>query len=168
MTFKEKLVILRKKAGMTQGDLAEALLVSRQSIHKWESGQCYPEVPKLIAMKAIFEISIDDLLDDSVDVEMPEKKRSRRVKKEAPADEMAAPVSKISEISTEENNEVKEYIAQEIKEEPKEEVKEEVSEPEVEHIDVQVIEEERKEKTETKEADSEKKKGFFSKLFGRK
>ena len=77
MTFKEKLVILRKKNGLTQDDFASAVGVSRQAVYKWECGQSYPEVPKLLEMKLIFNISIDDLLDDSYDIPLPEKKRKR-------------------------------------------------------------------------------------------
>ena len=74
MTFKEKLVILRKSKGLTQDDFASAVGVSRQAVYKWESGQSYPEVPKLLEMKMLFTISIDELLDDSYDIPVPEKK----------------------------------------------------------------------------------------------
>ena len=80
MTFKEKLVKLRKLKKITQDELACAVGVSRQAVYKWESGQSYPEVPKLIEMKHLFGISIDDLLDDNYEVILPEKKRRRRRK----------------------------------------------------------------------------------------
>ena len=88
MTFKEKLVILRKSKGLTQDDFASAVGVSRQAVYKWESGQSYPEVPKLLEMKLLFTISIDELLDDSYDIPVPEKKKRKRapkVEKEAKA-----------------------------------------------------------------------------------
>ena len=75
MTLSQKLVILRKTKGITQDDFAKALEVSRQSVHKWESGQCYPEVPKIIKMKEILDISIDNLLDDNFEIPLPEKKK---------------------------------------------------------------------------------------------
>ena len=78
MTFKEKLVILRKIKGITQEEFAIAVGVSRQSVYKWESGQSLPEVPKLLEMKLLFNISIDELLDDSVIIEKPQKKRRRK------------------------------------------------------------------------------------------
>ena len=65
MTFKEKLVKLRKLKGITQDEFASAVGVSRQAVYKWESGQSYPEVSKLLEIKALFNISIDDLLDDN-------------------------------------------------------------------------------------------------------
>ena len=76
MTFKEKLVILRKMKGITQDDFASAVGVSRQAVYKWECGQSYPEVPKLLEMKMLFGISLDDLLDDNYDIPVPEKKKS--------------------------------------------------------------------------------------------
>ena len=81
MTFKEKLVILRKGKGLTQDDFASAVGVSRQAVYKWECGQSYPEVPKLLEMKLLFGISLDDLLDDSYDIPLPEKKKKRISKK---------------------------------------------------------------------------------------
>ena len=78
MTFKEKLVKLRKLKKITQDEFACAVGVSRQAVYKWESGQSYPEVPKLIEMKHLFGISIDDLLDDNYEVVLPEKKRRKR------------------------------------------------------------------------------------------
>ena len=81
MTFQEKLVILRKSKGLTQDEFASAVGVSRQAVYKWESGQSYPEVPKLLEMKLLFTISIDELLDDSYDIPLPEKKKKKRAPK---------------------------------------------------------------------------------------
>ena len=75
MKFSEKLIRLRKIKGMTQDELASAVGVSRQAVYKWESGQSYPESIKLIELKKLFEISIDDLLDESYEVALPEKKK---------------------------------------------------------------------------------------------
>ena len=83
MTFKEKLVILRKTRGLTQDEFASAVGVSRQAVYKWECGQSYPEVPKLLEIKTLFSISIDDLLDDNFDIPLPEKKKRKRISKEA-------------------------------------------------------------------------------------
>ena len=94
MLFKEKLVILRKSRHLTQDEFASAVGVSRQAVYKWESGQSYPEVPKLLEMKLLLGISIDDLLDDSFDIPLPEKKkRRRRISKEQKA-EIEATVAK--------------------------------------------------------------------------
>ena len=106
MTFKEKLVILRKSKGLTQDEFASAVGVSRQAVYKWESGQSYPEVPKLLEMKILFTISIDELLDDSYDLPLPEKKKKKRapkVEKEAkpvaPKAPKAAPAPKVAPVA---------------------------------------------------------------------
>jgi len=118
MLFKEKLVILRKSKKLTQDEFASAVGVSRQAVYKWESGQSYPEVPKLLEMKSLLGISIDELLDDSFDIPIPEKKKRRRRKKTVEAQateaEVAAPAPKAEEPAPEAPKE--EPI---VKEEPK-------------------------------------------------
>ena len=93
MTFKEKIIKLRKQKGLTQDDFASAVGVSRQAVYKWESGQSYPEAQKLLEIKKLFDISIDDLLDDSFDVIVPEKKKRRRLPKEVKAEVEAQTLS---------------------------------------------------------------------------
>ena len=65
MKFSEKLYVLRKKAGLSQEQLAENLNVSRQAISKWEGGIAFPEGEKLIAISEFFGVSLDDLLKDA-------------------------------------------------------------------------------------------------------
>lgn len=62
MTFAEKLKSIRKQAGMSQEQLAEKLCVSRQAITKWETDAGIPDIENIIAISAMFEISIDELL----------------------------------------------------------------------------------------------------------
>ena len=62
MEFHEKLQELRKKRGLTQEELAEALYVSRTAISKWESGRGYPSIDSLKEISNFFTVSIDDLL----------------------------------------------------------------------------------------------------------
>ena len=66
MKFCEKLYEVRKKAGMTQNDLAEKLNVSRQAVSRWEMGTAMPDVENLVAMSDLFEVSLDYLLKDTV------------------------------------------------------------------------------------------------------
>ena len=44
MKFEDKLQYLRKKANLSQEQLADKLNVSRQAVSKWESGASYPEM----------------------------------------------------------------------------------------------------------------------------
>ena len=62
MEFYEKLQELRKNRGLTQGELAEILFVSRTAISKWESGRGYPGIDSLRAISRFFSVSLDDLL----------------------------------------------------------------------------------------------------------
>ena len=62
MTFAEKLRTLRKQAGMSQEKLAEQLKVSRQAITKWETESGIPDIENLMAVSALFDISMDELL----------------------------------------------------------------------------------------------------------
>lgn len=66
MKFSEKLQTLRKEKNMSQEKLADMLDVSRQSVSKWESGQTYPEMDKLIELSKIFKCTLDDLTNDEV------------------------------------------------------------------------------------------------------
>lgn len=50
MKLSEKLYSYRKKADMSQQELAEHLGVSRQSISKWETGTTVPSSEKLIRL----------------------------------------------------------------------------------------------------------------------
>ena len=62
MEFYEKLQELRKRRGLTQEELAEALYVSRTAVSKWESGRGYPSIDSLKELSSYFSVSIDDLL----------------------------------------------------------------------------------------------------------
>lgn len=62
MTLGETIVRLRKERGLSQGDLAEALAVSRQSVSKWETDASVPELDKLIKLSELFEVTLDELV----------------------------------------------------------------------------------------------------------
>lgn len=67
MKFNEKLINLRKKAGLSQEELGYKLNVTRQTISKWELGQTTPEMDKLKEISNLFNISVDDLLNESIE-----------------------------------------------------------------------------------------------------
>lgn len=62
MTFDQKLVTLRKQAGLSQEQLAEKLSVSRQAVSKWETGDTLPDTAKVIQLSRLFDVTIDYLL----------------------------------------------------------------------------------------------------------
>lgn len=65
MTFGEKIRSYRTKKGMTQGELAEKLSVSRQAITKWEADRGVPDIENLVAIARLFGVSVDFLLNDT-------------------------------------------------------------------------------------------------------
>lgn len=67
MTFSDKLIALRKKAGWSQEELAERLNVSRQSVSKWESAQSMPDIDKILQLSSLFSVTTDCLLRDTQD-----------------------------------------------------------------------------------------------------
>lgn len=84
MKYNEKIVALRKANGFTQEGFAKAVGVTRQAVYKWEVGDSYPEAEKLIAIKMLFGISIDDLLDDNYEVVVERVKKPRKRRAAAP------------------------------------------------------------------------------------
>ena len=53
---------LRKQNGLTQEQIAEKLGVSRQTIAKWERGECLPDLENVIALADIYEVTVDSLV----------------------------------------------------------------------------------------------------------
>lgn len=68
MTFAEKLLNLRTQYGYSQEALAEKLNVSRQAISKWELGTTLPETDKMIVISDFFDVSIDYLLKENINI----------------------------------------------------------------------------------------------------
>lgn len=64
MNFSDKLKDLRKSKNMSQEQLAEKLYVSRQAITKWENGTGLPDIENIVAIAALFNTSLDDLLSE--------------------------------------------------------------------------------------------------------
>ena len=62
MNLGENIYTLRTKLNMSQGDLADALNVSRQSVSKWENNNAIPDLDKLIKMSQLFDVTLDQLV----------------------------------------------------------------------------------------------------------
>ena len=71
MTFAEKLKSIRKQTGMSQEQLAEKLGVSRQAVTKWETDAGIPDIENIMAISALFDISIDELLSNEKGAKKP-------------------------------------------------------------------------------------------------
>lgn len=62
MTLTNHLIDARKRAGLSQGEVAEALNVSRQAVSRWETGLALPSTDNLAKLSKLYGISIDALL----------------------------------------------------------------------------------------------------------
>ncbi len=62
MSIGQRIAQKRKELGLSQEALGDRLGVSRQSIYKWESSTALPEIEKLIALSALFGVSVGWLL----------------------------------------------------------------------------------------------------------
>ncbi len=66
MTIGEKIQHLRNSANISQEQLAEKLLVSRQSVSKWEMDQALPQIDKVLQLCELFGITTDSLLQSKI------------------------------------------------------------------------------------------------------
>ena len=54
MILADKIIYLRKKAGLSQEELAEKMGVSRQSISKWEGALSVPDMNRILRLSELF------------------------------------------------------------------------------------------------------------------
>lgn len=78
MTLGQRICKFRKERNLSQGDLADALEVSRQSISKWETDSSVPELDKLVKLADVFEISLDALVRGEYEQPEPNEKTTER------------------------------------------------------------------------------------------
>lgn len=62
MTVGENICKYRKECGLSQEELGEKLLVSRQTVSLWEKDQTMPTIDNLMRLKEIFSVSVDEIL----------------------------------------------------------------------------------------------------------
>ena len=72
MSFGENLQIIRKQKQLSQESLAEMLGVSRQAVSKWELGEGYPEVDKLLLLSQKLNVSMDVMMGNETIPAAPE------------------------------------------------------------------------------------------------
>lgn len=68
MNLGENIYRLRTEKNMSQGDLADALDVSRQSVSKWENNNAVPDLDKLMKMSELFDVTLDQLVGKEVPI----------------------------------------------------------------------------------------------------
>jgi len=67
MTFGNKLLLLRKRKGMSQDNLSEKMNVSRQTVSKWELDEMLPDVNNLIKLADVFHVSAEYLCNEQIE-----------------------------------------------------------------------------------------------------
>ena len=76
MTLGEKITLLRKQHHLSQGDLAEQMKVSRQSVSKWETDVSIPDLDKLILMSNLFGVTIDEMVKQDTVQQQPAEEQT--------------------------------------------------------------------------------------------
>ena len=70
MTLGEKIKKARIENGLTQEQLSERMMVSRQAITKWEADKGIPDVSNLKLLAQLLNVSIDFLLDNGSEIDI--------------------------------------------------------------------------------------------------
>ena len=81
MTVGQRIQEHRKKNGLSQEELGQRLLVSRQTVSLWEKDQTLPTVDNLLLLKEIFGISVDELLEKEEEPQALEEKEPKALEK---------------------------------------------------------------------------------------
>ncbi len=85
MKLCERILRLRTERGMSQEELAAYLDVSRQSVSKWETGTSVPELDKLMKLRELFGVTLDDLVCEKEPIEKkPEREQMPVVREVIP------------------------------------------------------------------------------------
>ena len=71
---------LRREAGLTQRDLAEALHITDKAVSKWERGQGCPDVSLLSDLADFFQVSMSDILAGELPNSLPEGINMKKTK----------------------------------------------------------------------------------------
>ena len=67
MKLGERIAEKRKEQGLTQAELAEKMMVTRQTVSRWEAGTVLPDVERIAELAAVLGVSCDYLLTDAAD-----------------------------------------------------------------------------------------------------
>ena len=86
-TIGERLYEIRKKRNLSQGELADKLDVSRQTVSKWENNMCLPEVEKLLQLSEALGVTTDYILKGIAEKESTAEKETVYVYIKEPCDE---------------------------------------------------------------------------------
>lgn len=62
--FGKRMSMLRRKAGLSQVELADKFGVTSQAVSKWECGNAIPDIELLLELSHLYGVSINDMLED--------------------------------------------------------------------------------------------------------
>lgn len=89
MDLAERLAALRKRAGLSQGDVAERLNVSRQAVSRWETGLTVPATDNLSCLSKLYGVTLDELL--SYSAALPPEKPQEEAPAQQPQEAVQQP-----------------------------------------------------------------------------
>jgi len=67
MKLADQIKNYRINAGLSQDDLADKVMVSRQSISNWENGKTYPDINSLLILCEVFDVTLDQLVKGDIE-----------------------------------------------------------------------------------------------------
>lgn len=77
METKNIILKLRMQKGLSQDELAEKIMVTRQAVSRWENGESLPDIERCKRLADVFGVTVDDLINyekkDSLGLEVPPK-----------------------------------------------------------------------------------------------
>ena len=76
MDFGEKIKELREAKGMTQQNLADRLVVTRQTVSRWEGGSRFPDLVTAKNLADILDTTVDSLMADDSSMQIEQRARS--------------------------------------------------------------------------------------------
>ena len=76
MGIEKKLKNARENANLTQEQVAQSIMVSRQTVSNWENGKSLPDIVSIVKLSSVYKISIDELLGD-------DQKLQQKIEKDA-------------------------------------------------------------------------------------
>lgn len=81
MELSRQLKTRREEQGLSQDEVAKAILVSRQTISNWETDKTYPDVQSLLLLSQLYNTSIDELVrGDAARIQQVVERDSRKMR----------------------------------------------------------------------------------------
>lgn len=68
MEIGRQIRMYRERDQLSQEELAGKIYVSRQTISNWENNRSYPDIQNLMLLSVLFNVSLDELVNEDVDV----------------------------------------------------------------------------------------------------